>query len=73
MINHILKASIERGITVTIMYHKGCEITQRKIKALEIDDTCLKAFCYMRNNIRIFKLDNILSAGFVKTFENIAK
>jgi hypothetical protein len=73
MIKHILKASIERDITISIMYQKGSEITQRNIKVLEIDDSGIKAFCYLRNQRRVFKLANILSASFVNNVEKIAK
>jgi hypothetical protein len=73
VINHILKASFDRSITISIMYQKGNEITQRKIKVLAIEDNCIKAFCYLRNERRVFKIENILSAGFVNNFEKIAK
>lgn len=73
MINHILKASFERGITISIMYQKGSEITQRRIRVLEIKGSNIKAFCYLRSQRRVFKLESILSASFVNTLEKIAK
>ena len=72
MINHIIKASIEREITISIMYQKGSEITQRKIRVLDIEGSSVKAFCYLRNQRRIFKLENILSASFVNKIEAIS-
>lgn len=66
MINHILKASIERNCIVTIIYQKENEITQRNIKVVEITGNRVKAFCYLRNENRTFRLENILSASFCK-------
>lgn len=49
MINHILKASQEIGLTVSIMYQKDAEITQREIKVLTMDEKSIKVFCFLRN------------------------
>ncbi len=62
MINHILKASMERNCIITIIYQKGSKITKRNIKVLEITAENVKALCYLRNQRRIFKVENILSA-----------
>lgn len=66
MINHVLKASLERNCIITIIYQKENEITQRNIKVLEIAGNRVKAFCYLRNENRTFKLECILSASFCK-------
>ena len=73
MINHILKASFDRGITISIMYQKGSEINQRRIRVLEIEGSRIKAFCYLRKQRRVFKLESILSASYVNRLEKIAK
>jgi predicted DNA-binding transcriptional regulator YafY len=67
MVNHILKASQERKCIVTIIYQKGKEITERNIQVIEIADNHVKAFCYLRNDLRLFKLSNILSATYLST------
>jgi coproporphyrinogen III oxidase-like Fe-S oxidoreductase len=64
MIEHILKASLERDMIVTIMYQKGNEITRRNIKVLSIDNEHVKAYCYLRKENRVFRKKNILSAAF---------
>lgn len=67
MVEHILRASIERNCVITIIYQKGNIITKRNIKVLEIADSHVKAFCYMRKQRRIFKMENILSAAYLKS------
>lgn len=67
MVDHILKASLERNLIITIMYQKGEEITMRNIKVLEIEKDRVKAYCCLRKENRIFKKENILSAAFLKT------
>jgi len=39
------------------MYLKGNEITKRNIKVLDIDNENIKAFCFLRNQKRIFKIE----------------
>lgn len=74
MINHILSASLERNCIVTIMYQKDDMITKRDIKVLGLDGDMVKAFCYLRNQVRMFKKDNILSASFcIKPFNGAGK
>lgn len=64
MINHILKASLERNRIISIVYQKENKITQRNIKVLKIEEGSVKAFCFLRSQQRSFKIDNILSASF---------
>lgn len=64
MVEHILKASLERNMIVTIIYQKGGEITIRNIKVLDLDNEHVKAYCYLRRENRVFKKENILSASF---------
>lgn len=64
MIEHVLRASLERNCIITIMYEKGEEITLRNIKVLQIEADSIKAFCYLRKEQRRFKKENILSAAF---------
>lgn len=74
MVDYFLKESLERNIIISIIYSKGNEITQRNIRVFDIQDGSVKAFCFLRNQTRIFKMENILSAGFVRnTHLKIAK
>ena len=66
MVEYFLKASQDRNIIINIIYSKGNEITQRNIRVFDIQDGNVKAFCYLRNQNRIFKIENILSADFVR-------
>jgi hypothetical protein len=67
MVDHILKASQEREIVISIMYLKGSDITMRNIKVLDIKEDRVMAYCYLRKQNRVFKKENILSAAFVNT------
>jgi len=64
MKEHILKASLERGRVITIIYNGESGISERNIKVLEIQDNRIKAYCYLRKQIRYFKIENILSADY---------
>lgn len=63
----LILRSIEQESQLEIIYmnEKG-QISQRIIKVLEMNDTYIKAYCYLRRAKRIFKIDNLLSAGTVK-------
>jgi hypothetical protein len=67
MVEHILIASIERNMIITIMYLKSSEVTMRNIKVLEIKEDRIMAYCYLRKENRVFKKENILSAAFLNT------
>ncbi len=64
MIEHILRSSLERNWIVTIIYSGNNEISERNIKVLEIKDNNIKAYCYLRKQVRYFKQENILSAAY---------
>lgn len=66
MIEHILKASLERDWIITIIYQGSSGISKRNIKVLEIQDKNIKAYCYLRKQIRYFNKDGILSAAYFK-------
>jgi hypothetical protein len=67
MVEHVLKASLERGLIITIMYLKNNEITMRNIRVLEIKENRIMAYCYLRKENRVFKKENILSAAFLNS------
>ncbi|AKL95038.1 hypothetical protein CACET_c15890 [Clostridium aceticum] len=70
MVDFSLKYSLENKVPVTIMYQKGLEITQRRIKVLKIEDNKIIAYCFKRRANRIFKKDSILAATIVGIQEN---
>lgn len=62
IIDYVLNTSLEKHCTITIMYQKGNEITQRNIRVLKLKDGNIEAYCNLRHDIRNFKKDNILAA-----------
>jgi len=51
---------------ITIRYMKNeAEISQRNIKVLDINGETVKAYCYLKYQIRYFKKDNILLGGYI--------
>lgn len=62
MVDYVLKNSLQDHRVVTIMYQKGKEITQRDIRVMKLTDKDIEAYCYLRNQVRHFKTENILSA-----------
>ncbi|MBU5484953.1 hypothetical protein KQI86_11455 [Clostridium sp. MSJ-11] len=64
MYDYVLRTSLTEHKIIDIMYLKGNEITQRKIKVIKINDNNIEAYCYLRNNIRHFKKENILAAMY---------
>lgn len=65
VIDYILYASLEKRCTITIMYQKGDEITQRDISVIRFKNGNIEAYCHLRHQIRVFKKDNILAAAFL--------
>jgi predicted DNA-binding transcriptional regulator YafY len=62
--NVLLKRALETGEVLEMIYmsEKG-QLSQRKIKVIEISSGSIRAFCMLRNKQRVFKLANILSIG----------
>ena len=73
MVDYYLKASLERSKLITIIYLKDNEITERNIKVFEINNGNVRAFCFLRNQNRVFKIENILSASFSQNDYKMAK
>ncbi|EIJ77541.1 hypothetical protein MGA3_17627 (plasmid) [Bacillus methanolicus MGA3] len=42
------------------------EISQRKIKVVDISSNTFRAYCFTRRQPRIFKISNVLSIGLVR-------
>jgi predicted DNA-binding transcriptional regulator YafY len=65
MTNYVLNASKDKDCF--IIYMKGNEITQRKIHVMEITEDYVRAWCYLRNEPRLFRKENILSASLASS------
>lgn len=64
---YLLKKAEETKIPIQIIYiNNKNQITQRVIKVSKVTDTSVKAYCYRKRQFRTFKLENVLSVGFVK-------
>jgi predicted DNA-binding transcriptional regulator YafY len=63
MVDYILRTSLEKHSIITIIYQRNKDITERNIKVLHINNDRIEAYCYLRQQIRIFKMDNILAAS----------
>ncbi|MFD2446362.1 hypothetical protein ACFSO7_20585 [Bacillus sp. CGMCC 1.16607] len=63
MKSQLIKA-VESGRILELIYVDGKgNISQRKIKVLDVNAESFCAYCYTRQQRRTFKLDNILSIG----------
>ncbi len=58
----LLLRSLEEHMPIEMIYiSSNNQITQRKIVVTEINPSTIRAYCYLRRQTRLFKLDNILS------------
>lgn len=58
---NILKV-MEHGQLANMIYMKeNGEISKRKVKVLSVEGNTFKAYCFLRNTKRIFKIDNVLA------------
>ncbi|WP_147535744.1 hypothetical protein [Bacillus marasmi] len=63
----LLKKAAESGEMLEMIYisNKG-EITQRKIKVINVSEKIFTAYCYLRHKRRVFKQSNILSIAPIR-------
>jgi predicted DNA-binding transcriptional regulator YafY len=60
--NTLLIKSLKENMPVEMIYlAANNQITQRRIIVKELRGNYFKAFCYLRSEDRLFKIDNILS------------
>jgi predicted DNA-binding transcriptional regulator YafY len=58
----ILYRSMEKNMAIQVIYLSGKnKLTHRKILVKDINGTTVLAYCFTRRQMRIFKLENILS------------
>lgn len=67
--NKLLSKSLDEQIPVEMIYISSSnQITQRKIIVKEINGSTIRAYCFMRRQARLFKVEQILSLMPVRTF-----
>lgn len=60
----LFRRSIDNKETIMLFYmDSNNKVTQRYVRVLQIEDAHILTYCYYRKNVRVFKLNNILSAG----------
>ncbi|MEN8699117.1 WYL domain-containing protein [Bacillus infantis] len=58
----ILYRSMEKNMAIQVIYLSAKnKLTHRKILVKDINGTTVLAYCFTRRQMRIFKLENILS------------
>ncbi|EHL78562.1 hypothetical protein HMPREF1015_01512 [Bacillus smithii 7_3_47FAA] len=63
----LLKRALESGEIFEMIYLSNKnEISQRKIKVVDISSNTFRAYCFTRRQPRIFKISNVLSIGLVR-------
>ncbi|OAS86672.1 hypothetical protein A6K24_03935 [Metabacillus litoralis] len=67
LLKQYLNLSLENQVPIEIIYLSKCgEFSQRKVLVRRISKEKVVAYCYLRNQIRSFSLDQILSASWSK-------
>lgn len=60
--NGLLIRAMKENLTLDMIYISASnQITQRKIIVKEIHSSKIRAYCCLRKQTRLFKIDNILS------------
>ncbi len=68
--NGLLKRAAESGDTYEMIYMSDKnDISQRKIKVLDVSGGRFRAYCFLRKTQRIFKISNVLSRGPINRYE----
>ncbi len=66
MIEYVIKTALENKKTIKIIYASKNGISTRIIKPIKLDKGCLKAYCFTKEAVRVFKIENILSAYLLR-------
>ncbi|EIJ79093.1 hypothetical protein PB1_16089 [Bacillus methanolicus PB1] len=65
--NGLLKRALESGETLEMIYLSDKnQLSQRKIKVVDISSNTFRAYCFSRRQPRTFKKSNVLSIGPVR-------
>ena len=58
---NILKSMQLNQIVEMIYMNNNGEISKRRVKVLSVESNTFKAYCFLRNTKRTFKVDNVLA------------
>ena len=61
MIINILKSMQLNQISEMIYMNNNGQISKRRVKVLSVEGNTFKAYCFLRNTKRTFKVDNVLA------------
>ncbi|MFI8686556.1 hypothetical protein [Rossellomorea sp. NPDC077527] len=65
MINQIQR-SLEERLPIEMIYmNKQCECTKRRVLVKRIDTDFITAYCLFRNDIRRFRIQDILAVSYL--------
>jgi predicted DNA-binding transcriptional regulator YafY len=65
--NFLLLESLQKQQPIKIFYvDRHQKVSERIIRVDHVGDKHIRAYCYWRKAIRIFRKDNLLSAGPIK-------
>lgn len=59
----LLRAVTDKKPLEMIYMSRDNQISQRVIKVIAVNDSKVKAYCYLKKQYRIFNMDNILSVA----------
>lgn len=63
----IFRRAVESKSAIQIIYIDSNNlISQRTIRVLAVTESYIKAYCYTKKQFRIFKIENVLSADYIK-------
>ncbi|NWO14878.1 hypothetical protein [Virgibacillus sp.] len=63
----LFKNSLDNKQKIIIFYmDNNNQVTERYVRVLEIKENSILAYCFYRKQVRIFNIENILSAGKVR-------
>ncbi|PFR93545.1 hypothetical protein [Priestia megaterium] len=65
-----LRKAFNESRNIEIMYLGGKgEVSQRVIRILEINEHTIKAYCYYKKAVRLFKIENMLSGRIIMPYK----
>lgn len=70
MVDNLLKKSLADHRPISIIYMSEKGITKRNIKVIKFKDDKVEAYCYLRKEKRIFKMDKILGVQLDQRYLN---
>ncbi|SES65348.1 hypothetical protein SAMN05660297_00106 [Natronincola peptidivorans] len=71
MIDYALKYSYNNKRPITLIYQKGLEVSQRRIRVIQVTKEVIQCYCYEKKAARNFKTDNILAAFIPDTVDSV--